>query len=133
MANAKISLFSKPQLKHFNFCFIHLSWYKGWCSRAVKMVTKWDWLRPLWKCIVCMNILISILIVFKQSALFKQFLAQLDKINTILFWWFTVFQNLISKTKFSASSIHSPVLALSFCVAIFDFVKTGDVSLITLF
>ena len=24
---AKISLFPKPQVKHFNFCFIHLSWH----------------------------------------------------------------------------------------------------------
>ena len=36
----EISSLSKTQVKHFNFCFIHLSWHISWCSiwsRAVKM------------------------------------------------------------------------------------------------
>ena len=40
MGKSKITLFSKAQVKHFNFYFIHLSWHIGWCSIwswAVKM------------------------------------------------------------------------------------------------
>ena len=48
MGNAKICLFSKPQVKDFIFCFKLLSWHLGWCSiwpRAVTMGKKGDWLR----------------------------------------------------------------------------------------
>jgi hypothetical protein len=49
MGDEKISVFSKPQVKDFNFCFNHLSWHIGSCSiwsRGVKMKLFENWLRP---------------------------------------------------------------------------------------